>query len=365
MSNWRKYLKNLPGKRLERKIVVIESDDWGGIRMPSKKVFDSLLSQGVRVDKCHFNRFDSLENENDLSALGEVLASVSDKNGNPAIITANYNVANPNFEEIRKSAFQTYSFETFTETYKRFYPNENIVGLTNELKTKKLIYPQLHGREHLNPDLWLQLLREGNSDLLKAFELGSYGLSFNTSPSINIPYLAALLYKNKQQKLNVESSILEGASLFEKAWGYRSKTFIAPLYYWHSDLESTFQKAGIEFLQGGDRQTQFDQKNKRIFHKLGQKNALGQTYLVRNVSFELSGYNKEKVLENALNDIGISFAMRKPAVICSHRVNFMGGIVEENRKENLTYLKRLLEAIVKKWPEVEFMNSEELGKIVS
>ena len=67
MSNWRKYLKNLPGKRLGRKIVVIESDDWGGIRMPSKKVFDSLLSQGVRVDKCHFNRFDSLENENDLS----------------------------------------------------------------------------------------------------------------------------------------------------------------------------------------------------------------------------------------------------------------------------------------------------------
>ena len=365
MSNWRKYLKNLLGKRTNRKIVVIESDDWGGIRMPSKKAFDKLLSQGVRVDNCHFNRFDSLENESDLNALSEVLKSVKDKVGRPAVVTANYNIANPDFEKIENSNFEAYHFERFTETYKRFYPSENILGLTNELKEEKVFYPQLHGREHLNPDLWLQLLRDGNEDLKKAFQVGSYGLSFNTSPSIRVPYLASLLYKNDSQKKNVETSIIEGASIFKYEFGYRSTSFIAPLYYWHADLESTMKQAGIEFLQGGDRQTQFDEKNKRIFHKLGEKNKWGQTYLVRNVAFELSGYNKETVLKSAMKEIEIAFTMRKPAVICSHRVNFMGGIVEENRKENLAYLKRLLEEIVRKWPEVEFMNSEELGRLMS
>jgi len=29
---------NIPGWRTDRKIVVIESDDWGAIRMPSKEV---------------------------------------------------------------------------------------------------------------------------------------------------------------------------------------------------------------------------------------------------------------------------------------------------------------------------------------
>ena len=33
---------NIPGWRTKRHIVVIESDDWGAIRMPSRQVFDFL-----------------------------------------------------------------------------------------------------------------------------------------------------------------------------------------------------------------------------------------------------------------------------------------------------------------------------------
>lgn len=32
-------LLNIPGWRTNRKIVVIESDDWGSIRMPSQEVY--------------------------------------------------------------------------------------------------------------------------------------------------------------------------------------------------------------------------------------------------------------------------------------------------------------------------------------
>ena len=32
-------LLNIPGCRTNRHIVVIESDDWGSIRMPSKEVY--------------------------------------------------------------------------------------------------------------------------------------------------------------------------------------------------------------------------------------------------------------------------------------------------------------------------------------
>jgi hypothetical protein len=36
-------LANLPGWCTNRKIVVIESDDWGSIRMPSLTIFENLL----------------------------------------------------------------------------------------------------------------------------------------------------------------------------------------------------------------------------------------------------------------------------------------------------------------------------------
>ena len=43
-------LLNIPGWRTKRKIVVIESDDWGSIRMPSRDIYEKLLAEGYRVD---------------------------------------------------------------------------------------------------------------------------------------------------------------------------------------------------------------------------------------------------------------------------------------------------------------------------
>ena len=59
-------LQALLGRKTNRKILVIESDDWGSIRMPSKKSYDNLLNTGIAVDKCPFKTFDSLETTEDI-----------------------------------------------------------------------------------------------------------------------------------------------------------------------------------------------------------------------------------------------------------------------------------------------------------
>ena len=43
----------------------------------------------------------------------------------------------------------------------------------------------------------------------------------------------------------------------------------------------------------------------------------------------------------------------------------MGTINPENRAEGLKKLDQLLGAIIKKWPDVEFVTSTELGDIIS
>ena len=102
------HLQNLPGWRTERKIVVIESDDWGSIRMPSRKVFEELKKDGYRVDNDPFMKYDNLASEDDLSGFFEVLTSVKDSKGRPAIITANTIVANPDFARIEETGFLSY-----------------------------------------------------------------------------------------------------------------------------------------------------------------------------------------------------------------------------------------------------------------
>jgi hypothetical protein len=95
-------LLNLPGWHTSRKIVVIESDDWGSIRMPSREVYEKLLKKGIRVDNDPYNKFDSLASEQDLETLFDVLKKFNDKNDNHPVITANTVIANPDFNLIRQ-----------------------------------------------------------------------------------------------------------------------------------------------------------------------------------------------------------------------------------------------------------------------
>ena len=66
-----------------------------------------------------------------------------------------------------------------------------------------------------------------------------------------------------------------------------------------------------------------------------------------------------------VKQIEAAFRWKRPAVISSHRVNFCGHIDSKNRVEGLESLKKLLGAIIKKWPEVEFISASELGKMIT
>jgi len=69
-------LSNLPGWRTNRKIVVFESDDWGSIRMSSKKAFNKLVEVGIPIENNPYNRFDGLESNADLEHLFELLLNL-------------------------------------------------------------------------------------------------------------------------------------------------------------------------------------------------------------------------------------------------------------------------------------------------
>ena len=56
--------------------------------------------------------------------------------------------------------------------------------------------------------------------------------------------------------------------------------------------------------------------------------------------------------------------MEKPAIISSHRVNYIGSLEPSNRSHGLHQLKKLLKQIVNKWNDVEFMTSAELGELM-
>ena len=68
-KNVKDIFMNMLGRRINRKIVVFESDDWGMIRMPSKKVYEQLRNFGIDISKLHYDRLDNVESHDDLASL--------------------------------------------------------------------------------------------------------------------------------------------------------------------------------------------------------------------------------------------------------------------------------------------------------
>jgi hypothetical protein len=363
-------IQNVLGWRTNRRIVVIESDDWGTIRMPSKEVYELLKKAGLGVDDDPYNKYDSFSSEEDLEKLFEVLSAFKDKNGNSPVITGNCVMVNPDFEKIRASNFQEYHFELFTETLKRYPKHADTFKLWQEGISKKLIFPQFHGREHVNVKRWMKALNENLINTRLAFDHELFGIITNNAGELRSNYMAALDFDTEEEIINQNIVVKEGLNLFEQIYGFRSVSFTAPCYAWGNQIESTLFDSGVRYLKGKFIQAEpFISSGKRSYHRryhyLGQHNNNNQYHLIRNCYFEPSQKENFDWINYCLNGIDKAFSWRKPASISMHRLNFIGFIDPGNRDRNLPKFRTLLSEILKKWPDVEFMNSAQLGDLIS
>ena len=62
--------------------------------------------------------------------------------------------------------------------------------------------------------------------------------------------------------------------------------------------------------------------------------------------------------------VGRAFRWDKPAIIGSHRYNYVGSVLPANREQGLKALSTLLEAICSRWPDVCSLTSSEVGEMV-
>lgn len=361
-------LVNIPGWRTDRKIVVFESDDWGMIRMASKKAFNWFLKEGYRVDQCPYNSNDALESNDDLELLFDALASVKDQHGHPAIFTVNNVVANPAFDKIQESGYNRYFYESFINTLQRYPGRDRVMELYQQGITQQLVQPQFHAREHLNVNRWMEELNDGNPILRDAFKHNMFTVHKSGTINGRRDNLDPFGSTNGSRWVDLKEVVHTGLDLFEQIWGFRSLSFIAPCYTWTSETESILAEQGVTFIQGTHIQrvpiSDSNREIKRKYHYLGQANSNKQSYLVRNVRFEPTEDKNTNAVHDTLRQIEKAFRYKKPAIISSHRVNYIGSISSKNRNYNLILLKKLLMEIVNRYPEVEFMSSDQLGQLI-
>lgn len=350
---------NAFGKKTGRKFLVLESDDWGAVRMPSRLVYEKLLAKKIIDPSDMFARFDGLASENDFSHLFEALSSFKDLNGRPPVMTANCVVANPDFDKIKANHFTTYICESIEETYQRYPQHANSFGLWKEGVKKGLFYPQYHSREHVNVPAWMRLLKQRHPHFLEAFDYGTY--------AVNASIVASLKVHTPEDQLTIKTILQDGYNRFEKLFGFKSESFIAPNYTWNDGVETVLNDLNVKILQGSKKQNvplEGEGRMRSRYHFTGQSNKNGQLYLVRNCLFEPSVSPSIDYTALCLRQIRNAFAWNTPAIVGTHRLNYVGFLDERNRNNNIKNFKRLIRNVLKEFPDVEFVTTAALGKIL-
>jgi hypothetical protein len=369
IRNIAKFYFDFRSWKSNEKLLVIESDDWGTERTPELKILKKLCDINKDVANDKMTLLDTIADSGDLSSLFEVLSSVKDSVGNPAVITANVCTGNPDFQKIKDSGFTNFFYEPFYETIQRKSEGEERLSLWHEGIKQSLFYPQLHGREHVHALAWLNELKLGNKELLAAFELGAWGIPYKPlGPKRRKNLMASLdIYGLEGEREFQEKWIYESAHIFKSYFGFQSETFIAPAYIWHKRIAEALIKAGIKGIQSIPIQYQpYTKPSNRLFKKVmhiqGQRlsDSSGLIKITRNAFFEPFIDHAQETGDITLRAIEKAFNKGIPAVVGSHRVNFIGQLESSNRDNSLKKLKNLLSTIVKKWPDVKFITSDQL-----
>lgn len=356
------------GWRTKRHLVLIESDDWGTIRMPSREVYEDFMRRGICVYRDPYCRYDNLATKHDLENLFEVLQSVRDKNGHPAVITANTLSANPVFDKIKESEFTQYYFEPFTETLKRDAAHADAFEMWKEGMAAGVFHPQSHGREHLYVKKWLQTLQKGDKLTRMAFDLGTWGLTEIVDSSIHEYYMGAFNSCEDADIREFEIIIDDALRMFKEIFGFDSMSFTPTTYEWSPKIEPCMIEHGVKYIQCRFIQTipLDDDKTTKLSHRgfQGTRTKAGLIRTFRNCFWEPSTDENYDWNNDCLKRIEIAFKHSKAANICAHRLNFIGSIDSKNTDRTLPEFKRMLQEIVKRWPDVEFVTSDQLGEII-
>jgi hypothetical protein len=223
-----------------------------------------------------------------------------------------------------------------------------------------LFAPQFHGREHLNVHHWLAALRANDIQARAAFRHRIWGYN-NTGVS----FQAAFDFTSADELVVHRQILQDGLRLFKEIFGYPASFFVPPNGLLSEQLFADTKDLGIQYVYSSRKNPVPVGEGRREvrYNFLGKRNQAGQRFITRNAFFEPSQEGKNWV-DSCLTDVERAFRWRKPAIISTHRVNFIGALVESNRKRGLALLDELLARMITRWPDIEFMTTPELGMLM-
>lgn|SRR5574337_19162 len=313
-------------------VVIFESDDWG---------------TGPPADACMLGR------------IAAHLASVCDTTGRSAVMTLGVVSGRPHGSAILASGFSGYSRRTLDES--AFAP---IVAIMREGCDAGVFTLQWHGLEHFWPDSLVararrdQQLQRWLTDPEPRSETLSSALQSRWVDTSELP-------SRPLERSQIESAVAEEAAVLARVFGRVPSVAVPNTFVWNDDVEHAWCRAGVSCIvtpgrrfEGRDESGTLAQPTRTI--RNGDRSAGGAVYVVRDDYFEPNrGHRAEQVWQA----VATKRRLGRPALLETHRENFIAA--PETASASLAELKRALDGLIKRHPDVRFMSTAELADHLS
>jgi len=342
------HLRHFAHYRFEEPVLVFESDDWGKVAGREDGIYPPEF--GTRTDWS----YDRLENEDELEALYTMLESFKNDFERTPAFTANFIVSNPNFERTKHEGFQELYLQPVDETFPQLH-KKWLDGIQ-----RGVFYPQYHGRLHYNAKRYLDALQTDEKTRF-LFEQGINGGMENFSETQHALHSEYFQAEKENRVIGLKDWIEQGLRDFERIFKLKSTSTIAPNYYIHpADLE-TVANCGFKYLQAGNKILYTQQGiEKSLNYPQGTRYNKNLTILARNHKFEPNRGKKQWQAEFSIGAAKYWFKTGAPAVIDTHRFNYVSRFAEPSRDS----LKRFLEAMCEV-KNLRILTTPELGEAMT
>jgi hypothetical protein len=299
--------------------------------------------------------YEQSEAPEDLDVLYDVLSRFRDAHERHACFTANFVVANPDFQAIAEDGFAHYC-ETPIST------EADLVPKWREGMERRLFCPEYHARRHMWAERWLEDLRSdvpGARRLLQNRCAGGLALIKGQGWRYHSEYLDWQTGEGMPPDI-LRSHLSESLAVFKSVFGHAPRSTIAPHYIFPDAAVPVWRELGFRYIQGARYRICRDPAGaQRVMSHIPGQHLHGMLCQGRSVKFEPRPTRPMHGLAHGLRAVEQCFANHIPAVLDTHRINYAGPW----RDGSLRQLKDLLAGIARHTPL--FLTSAELGEAIS
>jgi hypothetical protein len=351
-SNYLKQMRPLRALLCDRPLVVIQSDDWGMVGIRDGDGFRSLQSRGLNLGS-HPHDFYSLETAEDLYCIYEMLSRHTDSIGRHPSIVFNFVMANVDFKASVESGFQWLPLMPLDQGLPGFWERPGLLDAYREGIRLGFIYPAFHGLTHFCQPSVKKILAEGGdrTRLLRTLYESDTPLLYYRTPWVGFEYLDESEPPNGGRWLDLGTQqrlIDDGVAGFKRIFGHQPTSACAPGYRANPDTRRAWAASGIRIAQNGPG---------LMLAPYFDDNGLLQLY--RNASFEPALDLEGSSPAATLQAVRTALASAKPAIICSHSINFHSTL-KNNRDVTLSGLDRILTTLEDQYEDLIYAHDGDL-----